>query len=363
MFDEKDVRELVAFRSAKTPVLSLYTSTDPSLHTKEETKLRFKSMLKQATALGALSADAEQAERFLEFEYDWQSKGVALFSCQEEEFWRAIPLSVPVPNQVFVAQRPYVKPLSDVLDEYGRYAVLLLDQESARLVMFRLGVVEEKTGTIGEELKRHKQGGWAAARLQRREESKAHQNLKSIVKLAQKFCNRNKCKRLVIGGTDETVSRFMGMLPKSLGSLVVGTIPIEIAAPESEILARSQEAIEAAKRAREAELVQQMVTAATKGGPAAIGLADTIAALQEGRARSLLVADGFRASAYRCEECGYLSAQKMASCAYCGGPMAKVEDVVDTIVRRAIEQGVDVELVVDNDDLVRAGSIGALLRY
>lgn len=363
MFDQKDVRELAAFQSANSPVLSLYISTDPSLHTKDEAKLAFKGMLKQANALGALSEDAEHAERFLEFEYDWQSKGVALFSCQEEEFWRAISLSVPVQNHVFVADRPYVKPLSDILDEYGRYAVLLLDQESARLVMFRLGVVEETSGIIGEELKRHKQGGWAAQRLRRREESKAHQNLKNIVKLTRRFCDQHRCERLVIGATDETVSKLMGMLPKALKEKVVGTIPLEISASESDILERTHEAIQTAKRAREADLVQQMVTAASKGGAGAIGLADTIAALQEGRARSLLVAEGFQASAYRCENCGYLSAQKMETCAYCGGSMRKIQDAADAVVRRAIEQGVDVELVVDNDDLVRAGSIGALLRY
>ncbi len=363
MFDEKDVRELAAFQSAKSPVLSLYLSTDPSLHTKEETKLTFRGMLKQANALGASSADAEHAERFLEFEYEWQSKGVALFSCQEEEFWRAIPLSVPVHNYVFVGDRPYVKPLSDILDEYGRYAVLLVDQESARLVMFRLGVVEEATGIIGAEVKRHKQGGWAAGRLRRREESKAHRNLKNIVKLTRKFCDRYKCDRLVIGGTDETLSKLMGMLPKPLKEKVVGTISIEISASEAEIMERSHEAIERAKRDREAKLVQRMITAANKGGAGAIGLADTTATLQEGRVHTLLIAEGFRTSAYRCEECGYLSAQKMDTCAYCGGKMTKIEDAVDAIVRRAVEQGVEVELVVGNDDLVRAGSIGAILRY
>ncbi len=299
----------------------------------------------------------------MEFEYDWQSKGVALFSCHEDGFWRAISLTVPVQNHVFVADRPHVKPLSDILDEYGRFAVLLLDQESARLVMFRLGQVEETAGIIGTELKRHRQGGWAAQRLQRREEGKAHQNLKNIVKLTRKFCEQQECKRLVIGATDDTISKLMGMLPKSLKEQVVGTISIEISASEPEILERSHEAIEAAKRAREAELVQQMVTAANKGGAGAIGLADTMAALQEGRAREVLVAEGFQASAYRCENCGYLSAQKMDACAYCGGSMRKIQDAVDTVVRRAIEQGVDVELVVDNDDLVRAGSIGAILRY
>jgi peptide subunit release factor 1 (eRF1) len=40
-----------------------------------------------------------------------------------------------------------------------------------------------------------------------------------------------------------------------------------------------------------------------------------------------------------------------------------VEDMVDTMVRRALAQGVEVEIVRGNRQLEAAGSIGALLRY
>jgi len=230
MFDEKDIRKLAAFQGEDCLVLSLYLSTDPARHMKEEVKLTLRGMLKQAGALGAWPADAERIERFVNLEYDWQAKGVAMFSCQAKGFWQAFPMSAPVQNHLFVADKPYVKPLSDILDEFGRYAVVLVDQESARLVMFRLGVVEGTTGTIGAELKRHKQGGWAAQRLQRRVDGKAHQNLKEVVKLTQDFCGKHKCKRLIVGGQDETVAKFTGMLPKALREQVVGTFSMNIAA-------------------------------------------------------------------------------------------------------------------------------------
>jgi hypothetical protein len=40
-----------------------------------------------------------------------------------------------------------------------------------------------------------------------------------------------------------------------------------------------------------------------------------------------------------------------------------VEDLVDTMTHRALEQGVEVEIVRGNEELEAAGSIGALLRY
>jgi peptide subunit release factor 1 (eRF1) len=363
MFDEKDVRELAAFQGGEAPVLSLYLSTDPSRHMKEEAKLTLRGMLKQAAALGAAQSDAQRVEHFVELEYDWQSKGVALFSCQDKDFWRAFPLGVPVDNHVFVADRPYVKPLSDLLDEYGKFAVVLVDQESARLMLYRMGMVEDTAGNIGTELKRHKKGGWAAQRLQRREDGKAHQNLKEVAKLVQDFCKKHECKRLILGGQEETVARFMGMLPKAMRDRVVGTLSADITTSETEIFDRVHDVIESAERAREADMVKKMITAANKGGAGAIGLADTLTALQEERVHALLVAEGFRASAYRCKHCGYIGAQKADVCVYCGGKMTPIKDAVDAIVRRAIQRGVEVEFVPDEEDLKHAGSIGAILRY
>jgi peptide chain release factor subunit 1 len=363
MFDEKDVRELAAFHGDKAPVLSLYLSTDPSRHIKEEAKLTLRGMLKQAASLGAATADTQRVEHFVDLEYDWQSKGVALFSCQDQDFWRAFPLGVPVDNHVFVADRPYVKPLSDILAGYGKFAIVLVDQESARLVLYHLGIVEDTAGTIGTELKRHKKGGWAAQRLQRREDGKAHQNLKEVANLVRDFCKEHGCTRLILGGQEETVSKFLGMLPKSLRERVVGTISADITASETEIFERARDVIESAEYARKAELVKRMITTATKGGAGAIGLADTLTALQEERVHALLVAEGLRASAYRCNHCGYIGAQKTDTCLYCGGDMTRIKDAVDAIVRRGVQRGVEIEFVPDDEDLKRSGSIGAILRY
>ncbi len=363
MLEQRDVRELAAFHADGTTVLSLYLSTDPSRHIKDEAKLSLRGMLKQAVALGAAQADADRMEHFVDLEYDWQAKGLAMFSCQDRGFWRAYPLSVPVSNHVFVADRPYVKPLSDMLDEHGKFAVALVDQEGTRLILYHMGLVQDTAGTFGAELKRHKQGGWAAQRLQRREDAKAHHNLKDAVALVKDFCQKHQCKRLIVGGQEETVSRFLSMLPKSLRDSVIGTMPIDIAASETEALERAQDLLEKAERAREAELVQQMITAATKGGPGALGLADTLTALQEERVHILLVEEGFQATAFRCDHCGYIGAQKTKTCVYCGGPMSPIKDAVDAIVRRAIQRGVEVEFIQGSEDLKRAGSIGALLRY
>ena len=50
-------------------------------------------------------------------------------------------------------------------------------------------------------------------------------------------------------------------------------------------------------------------------------------------------------------------------CALCGGELEAVPDVVDNAVHRALQQGVEVEIVRGIDELEKVGSIGGLLRY
>jgi peptide subunit release factor 1 (eRF1) len=83
----------------------------------------------------------------------------------------------------------------------------------------------------------------------------------------------------------------------------------------------------------------------------------------EGRVRVLLVAEGYRATGYRCQHCGYIAAQAKEKCPFCGGRVKQIDDAVDLIVRSVIDQGGQVEVVRDSPALEKAGHIAALLRY
>ncbi len=361
MIAEKELQELIDFRSEGKKILSLYLNVDPTQN-KDEYRLTLKSLLKEVAGQ-ASSRDVAEVEKFFDFEYDWQGKGVALFSCLEDNFWRVYPLAIPVENRVVVADKPHIKPLTDVLDDYGRYGVVLVDREGARLFLFRQGELEESEGTLGEETKRHKQGGWADSRYQRHEDGVAQRNLKEAADLTAKFCEGGRCSRIILGGTEETVAQFQEMLSKDIQEQVVGSMPVDMLASESEVLDRSLEVIQRVQQQREKALVERMITAAAKGELGAIGLADTMAAVQEGRAHILVVAEGYHDPGYRCVNCGYTTAQELSECGFCGDEMARTEDAVDAAIHQAIDLGVEVVIVKDSDDLEKAGNIGAILRY
>ncbi len=371
MFTERDLSELVGFRSDDTPVLSLYLNVDPTQQTTDQYKLTLRSMLKDVAG-EATQADIEAIERYFDFEYDWQGKGVVVFTCQAATFWRSYSLAVPVHNYTYVSHRPYIKPLTDVLDAYGRYCVILVDSEGSRMFMFNLGELVEATGTLGEQVRRTKHGGASGvagmrggmtARTARRGEAVVLRNLKEIAEATEGFCDSNGCRRLVLGGTEANVSQFLDVLPKATHDKVIGSFTIDPDAPVDEVQSRSMDLIEEVAKNRETRLVDELIAGWKRGSGATAGLSDTLAALQEHRAGTLLVAAGYVASGYRCQSCRYLMITERDECPLCGGSIESVEDLVETMTHRALEQGVDVEIVRGSARLAEAGSVGALLRY
>ncbi len=361
MFTTDDMQELVGFQSTGAPVLSVYLNVDPTQRTTDEYRLILRGLLREA-GNNAAPEDIAEVEKYFDFEYDWQGKGVVVFSCRAEGFWRAYPLAVPVPNRVYVGSRPYIRPLTEVLDDYNRYGVVLVDREGARLFLFEQGELQETTGTMGELPKRHKKGGWAAQKYQRWADGHARRNLKDAAELTAKFFAGGRCNRLILGGTEDNVTQFKAMLPKAQQNMVVGSFAIDMAASESDVLDYSLEVIRQVEREQEKELVEKLI-ASWKRGQAVVGLSDTLVAIQEQRVWTLLTLMGYGEPGYRCESCRYLTLQERPACPLCGGELKRMDDIVDHAVRRAMEQRVEVEVVRDSQELEGAGKIGAILRY
>jgi peptide chain release factor subunit 1 len=360
MISDAELQELIDFQGDDAPVLSLYLDVDPQKCTKEEYRLALRKLMKQV-ADQAAPEDIARIERYIDLEYDWQGKAVALFSCGKAGLWRSYSLAVPIEDQVFVYPRPYVKPLTDLLGRYAPYGVILIGREGARLLRVRLGEVEDSLDALGEETKRHKKGGWAASRYQRHVDEQAQHNLKAVADLAADFF-QPPC-RLLIGGTEETVAQFKPLLSRALQDLVIASFPMDITASDLEVLSKSLELVEEADREEEERLVQQVITLANKGEAGALGLEDTLAAVQEERVHILIVSDDYRAPGHRCGSCGYVTATAAKKCRYCGGALTPVSDVVEFAVERIVERGGKVEVVRGNAALKEAGGIGAILRY
>jgi peptide chain release factor subunit 1 len=365
MLSENDLRELLDFNTEQ-PVLSVYLNTDPSEGNADVHKLRLRSMVKEIN----LTKDVEAIERYINHEYNWSGRGVAVFSCSHDGFFRVYPLAVPVRNLVHISDRPSVKPLASLLDNYGGYGVVLVDKQGARLFFFHMGELREQEGVLGETVKRTKHGGGGSSVPGRRGETAANRtvdevvdrNMKDAVDFSVHFFETNHVRRILVGGTEENGKLFCSLLPKSWQSLVMGTFPMSMTATHAEVRSRAFELGMQVENEREKRLVDRLMTMAAKESGAVTGLEKTLQAVNEGRVQTLVVSEGFRKNAYRCKSTGWLTIKPEDACSG-EDDIEKVYDVVDLVVNQVMRSGGEVDVIMSSETMEKAGGIGAILRY
>lgn len=368
MFTQADLHDLLSFDAGSHKVVSLYLNTDAGQEPRETIKLRVRSLLKEAE--GNYPQDAAVVEDYFDHDHDWSIRGLALFSCAESNFLRVFPTAVPFRNRVRIQRKPYVKPLAHLLDFYAHYGVILVDRVGACFFEYHLGELQAQDGIMGEDVHKTKDGqGSTAPGVKggtdggRQETKLVQRNLRQSADAAANFFGNKAIRRLFLGGTHETVSQFRDMLPKQLQSCIAGTFAIDLDAGEHEVRERTLVLLGEANAEREEKMVEAMVTAAAKNTNAVVGLNDTLHAVYEGRVKNLIISDGYRVPGYRYRDSGYLSAALMIDVPEAAGEPVEIDDVIEAAVEKTMAQGGHVEVISDNDELEKAGRIGAILRY
>ncbi len=366
MITDQNVQELLHYQPGH-PVLSVYLNTDPMEGNADFYRLRLRSMLKDV----ALVDDVEAIYQFMEHEYDWSGRSLAIFSCASNNFFRSYALAIPLRSRVRESDRPHVKPLADLLDSYGGYGVVLVDKQGARFFHFHLGELQEQDGMLGESIRHTKRGGGSQATGRRGGsagqtdyvEEATERNMRDAAEFAIHFFAEKNIRRILIGGTDDNVALFRNLLPKAWQSLIIGTFPISMVASHTEVFQRAMQVAEGAERQREAQLVQKVVTSSAKGKGGVVGLQQTLDAIREGRVQTLLIHEGLREPGFRCKTCGYISVEPMQSCPFCSGKAEQITDVVELGVSTVMRAGGDVEVLHPVQLTEGFDKIGAILRY
>jgi rubrerythrin len=369
MFSRNDLRELAQYRSPGQ-VLTVYLNTDPTQRTTDEYKLSMRQLLKEVENR-ADAKDIQAVERFVDFEYDWKGRGIVAFSSAADDYWRQYSLAVPIESRAIVSDKPYITPLAGLWDTYGRFVVVMVDRQGARLLLFQMGELVGEEGIMGEEVRRLKKGrgsaaagrrGGATGPSARREDEVAARNLKEAAELTVAYCESQRPRNLLLAGTESTIPQFLSNLPRVWADRVIGTFSADMLEGHNAIRDRAFSILEQVEAEREEALANAVITAAAKGSNGVVRLGDTLGAVHEGRVQTLVVAHGYRAPGYRCMGCSYITDQKMEECPFCGGDVAEIGNAVEGAVAQVLELGARVEIIRSHDGLDQVG-IGALLRY
>ena len=170
-------------------------------------------------------------------------------------------------------------------------------------------------------------------------------------------------RRILVGATEENAATFLNLLPKSWRSLVMGTFAVQMTAKAEEVRNKAIEIGLQSERKQEHQLVERLVTRSAKGDNAVVGLENTLDAVNKHKVQTLVMADGYHQTGYQCKACQHLTGEATMTCPSCNGDMETIPDVTEIIVTQVMRYGGDVEVVLEQEKLVEAGSIGAELRY
>jgi peptide subunit release factor 1 (eRF1) len=367
MLAESDLQELVAFTTGNEPVLSVYLDTEPTNGNADVGKLRLRNMLKAIN----LPEDVSAVERYITLEYKWSGRGVAVFSSASRQFFRAYPLALPVRDMYHVGDRPSVQPLLDLFDNYGGYGVALVDKQGVRLFNFHLGEMREHESVQGEQVKHVKDGGASSSRggpggaagQNHSVDETIDRNMRDSAESAAHFFEEKHVRRVVLGGTEDNVALFRSLLPKTWQSLVVGTFAVSKTASQNEVLQRTLQIGLEAERLNEARMVENLETRSAKGEGAVMGLEDTLKSVNTSRVQTLVLVENLHMAGYRCDSCGLLTSSPIMICPNCGGAIFKYPDVIELAISEVMRRGGGVQITHPHEAFIRAGSVGAMLRY
>jgi peptide chain release factor subunit 1 len=373
MLSREELKDIAKTRDEGMYFVSLYLNVNPTTTVKDNYEIHVKNMLRQTvdnldkSVLKKVRADIDKIESYILTNKRVFKRGLVIISCQEKKFWKEYHIAVPFKNEIIVDTTPYVKPLLDILDNYQRCAILLVDKEAARLFLVHLGEIEEYTEVHSEDIPgKHKKGGWfslAEKSYERHTDYHVGLHLKDVLKELGSFLSGEYVGRVIIGGPEEAVTKVKSLLPQGIADRIIGTFQAEMTANSKEVMKKAEPLIHDFEKMRETEDIDELLTKAMKNENAVIGVENVLSALQEGRVMKLVVLKDFHQSGFSCRQCNYLGIQGIESCPFCNGDMQEQKYLVDLLAQKAIEQGAFVEVASDNRKLKEAGSIGAFLRF
>lgn len=364
------IRDLAGCQAQETPVVSLYLDVDGRRFVRpKDYEVHLDRLLKEAASYTnghkPAATDLERIEAFVKGGIDRsRTRGLAVFSCAAQGLWRVFELPVPVRSQLIVNATPHVRQLETVVDEYERFGVLLVDKQRARMFVFELGELIDKS-ELFDQLPRHEddKGDWDRDHVRDHSAAHAHRHLKRAAQVAFHVLQEQGYDHLIVGAPEETAHELERVLHPYVRERIAARLGVPVGASDAAIRNAALQVEERVERAKKAALVAKLRDASSKpGGLGVTGLAKVLDALNQHRVHTLVVSEGYEVEGWRCRSCGHI-ASKGRTCPMCSAEMSLVPDVVEEAVEKAIAQKCRVCVCVTNADLDVMGRIGALLRF
>jgi peptide chain release factor subunit 1 len=314
-------------------------------------------------------AGAKRVERFVS-QYKPTARGLVMFCNESEGFFWHRELNTPVCNDVHWSESPYLQPLLETFDEFQRYGIILANKSRARvLTVFQEEIDDRFEITATGSVKHFRRSGsdhlLSQTKFQRQANLHTLWHLKKVAALTDHLVNCHNFDRLLLAGTPQPVGTLKRLLSKRLLSRLVVSPALRVNANEQEILETTSKLEQRVERGCEVDAVQDLIASAAKALEATVGLEPTLLALERGQIHRLVYSQGAKFEGGQCSKCNRLYGDGRVACGYCNVPLQLVPDLMERIIKRAVDTDAEIEQVRDDaaDQMNRVGCIGAILRF
>lgn len=353
--------------------LSVYLDLRPDQSGKKRHTIFLKNRLSELMNLlpvrsferSLLAKDIKRIQKYLEEDLDPAWKGLALFTCAADDLF--VPVSMPWPpeNAIDFASYPYLFSLIRHTDLYQTHAVVAASSRNARLFLVRLGRPEKQLTLSWEDKHTTRFGrmGWSLPRFQRHQQEHIKQRAKEMLENLEKLINSGKTEYLFAVAEEGIEAEFKKQLPTGLKKKLTPLSSVEPHDPDHKILAASIAALQTISRQKAEGLARQILEEAQPLGQATAGPEPTLSALQGHQIERMVIDARFKATGWRCPQCCSVgSGGSPTACPYCQGEICAA-DLREEIIAKAKAQGVELFFTENFSPLMKAGGIGALLKY
>lgn len=293
----------------------------------------------------------------------YTSGSLCVFCCWLLDYIEVHSLNVEIQDLIRVDSSPYIRPLAEIIDEYENFAVVVADNERAKIFLVAAGKVYSEEKVKGDVKNHVKVGGWSQQRYERRRTKEFEGYAREIIENLLKLDESEEFERLILVGGKEALGEITKSLPAHLASKLVGEKPLDLKKGEKYVNEEIMELFHKEERRSERALWKEIRDMYLRGEPAVMGVQDVLYASQTGRVERAIVNRGDVFKGARCRDCENLFADAPGRCPRCGSESTFEIDLVNEIVELLSKTGADIDFCDEIEELSEAGGIAAILRY
>ena len=368
------LKALATLEPGAFPVISLYLDLRPNQHGRDDYHAfvrkvlpeRMRALAQPSPERESFEADLVRIQAYLDQGLSPAANGLAIFASGGAHLFEAIELNAPFHHHwLFVGSRPHLYWLARLVDRHPRYAVVLLDDNEARIFVFGLASIEHSEQVAGEKTRRHSQGGWSQARYQRHIENQHAQHAKDVVDALDVLVRDEGIEHLIAAGPEESVALLRQNLPSHLLDKLDATTKLELNAGDAEVSQATLEALHQKQDETTAARIQELLDAWRSGGRGVAGPEATLRAFEMGQVDELILAAALGAlkPVQRLPDDAAPGPVHADTSAPQGSGDEMTLKLASELMIRAQQTGARIRFVENPAILADVGGVGALLRF